>query len=95
MCLPIQVRESGFKDYIAVDEVQDGKIMRTPVYLQKGKPVKARVYDTSEARWYVATVTYQGLVDKQGMVHVLCDDGMDYDEFAKNLVNPYYYQILK
>ena len=52
----LKLRISGFKDYIAVDEMNDNIIEKTLLYLPVNKTATIYYFDAEEKRWYETTI---------------------------------------
>jgi hypothetical protein len=58
-----KLRQSEFKDYVAVDRLtEDGIILKTTLYLTKGKPQTIMVFDHEENCFYKTRATFNGEV---------------------------------
>jgi hypothetical protein len=59
-----QLRVSNYKDYVAVDMVDESKpekpIIATPLYLERGKPVQVFWKDEEENKWFKAELLFDG-----------------------------------
>lgn len=51
-----KLRISGYKDYVAVDIVSEGKVVSTPFYLKKGEVKTVQYKDQEELRAYITDV---------------------------------------
>lgn len=52
-----KLRISGYKDYVAIDEVQDNKVIATPFYLKKGETKQVKYKDAEEGKWFKTEVS--------------------------------------
>lgn len=71
-----KLRVSGYKDYVAVDEVQDNKIIATPFYLSKGETKIIKYNDAESGVWLKTEVSIMNGFDVLFMKDV--DEKSDY-----------------
>lgn len=92
-----QLRESAYKDYVAIDLVkEDGTITNTPFYY-KGDPIRVKVHDDDDNAWYkceVIGVDYEKrqlkMIDLEGWVDLKFD--LDFDDLSDSKVIKFYPQ---
>ena len=71
-----KLRISGYKDYVAVDEVQDDKIIATPFYLNKGETKIVKYKDAESGAWLKTEVSIINGFEMLSMKDV--DENSDY-----------------
>jgi len=54
------IRKSGYNDYIAVNLTDGEKILSTPLYLAKDKPVLVKGFDYEEKKWLKIELLFNG-----------------------------------
>lgn len=86
------LRISSYKDYIAVDIIDESKkVLSTPFYLKNGETKTLLAKDQEEGKWYNTAVK---ISDNFEILNCKSSDGLEFDGSFADLTNEYLYKFL-